>query len=251
MPKLIARRLSSLPIRPIPITPSVLLYSSTPSKFFLSQALLRTFASACGIFRATQSNNENACSAVEIVFPPGAFSTTTPRRVAVSTSTLSTPTPARPTTRNFLAAFKIFAVTFVWLRMMSAAKSGMASANCVSFNPVCTLASRAPPRVSSSIPRCEIASAIKTFGVIGKKQTSNVQCRMPNVQCQGRNLRTHGGSDDDRPSSQPTTDPGPPTVESQSDQLPRGNELIDLRPRRPTLFTVTQVIIDHDPAPVG
>ena len=99
-------------MRPIPITPSVLLYSSTPSKFFLSQCLLRTFASACGILRATESNNENACSAVEIVFPPGAFNTTTPRRVAVSTSTLSTPTPARPTTRSLLPAFKISAVTF-------------------------------------------------------------------------------------------------------------------------------------------
>src|SRR5499427_4448588 len=59
-------------MRPMPITPSVLLYNSTPSKFFLSQCLSRTFASACGILRATQSNNENACSAVEIVFPPGA-----------------------------------------------------------------------------------------------------------------------------------------------------------------------------------
>ena len=39
-------------------------------------------------------------SAVEIVLPPGVFMTTTPRCVAASTSTLSTPTPARPTTRN-------------------------------------------------------------------------------------------------------------------------------------------------------
>ena len=35
------------------------------------------------------------CSAVEIVFPPGVFITTIPRRVAAATSMLSTPTPAR------------------------------------------------------------------------------------------------------------------------------------------------------------
>ena len=42
--------------------------------------------------------SEKACSAVEIVFPPGVFMTMMPRFVAASTSTLSTPTPARPMT---------------------------------------------------------------------------------------------------------------------------------------------------------
>ena len=195
------------------------------------------------MFRARLSSNEKACSAVEIVFAPGAFSTTTPRRVAVSTSTLSTPTPARPTTRNFFAAFKIFAVTFVWLRMMRPAKSTMASAKWDSLKPVCTCTSRALSRASSSTPRCEMESAIRTFGVIGKKQTPNVQRRTPNVQCQGRNLRLHSGSDDDQLSSQPATDPSPPTVESQSDQLSRGNELID-RSKDPH----PQLRTDHDPA---
>src|SRR5437870_4293567 len=100
---------------------------------------------------------------------------------------------------------------------MSAAKSGMASANCVSLNPVCSLTSRAPSRVSSSIPRWEMESAIKTFGVIGKKQTPNVQRRRPNVQCRGRNLRLHSSSDDDQLSGQPETDPGPQTVEYYGD----------------------------------
>ena len=85
--------------------PSVLLKSSTPSRFFRSHFPPRSIASACGIFRATQSRSEKACSAVEIVFPPGAFITITPRRVASSTSTLSIPTPARPTTRSFDPAF--------------------------------------------------------------------------------------------------------------------------------------------------
>ena len=40
-------------------------------------------------------------SAVVTVFPPGVFITTVPWSVAAWISTLSTPTPARPTTRNF------------------------------------------------------------------------------------------------------------------------------------------------------
>src|SRR5687768_12817881 len=39
----------------------------------------------------------SVCSAAVITFDWGALATTTPRLVAASTSTLSTPTPARPT----------------------------------------------------------------------------------------------------------------------------------------------------------
>src|ERR1035441_10973658 len=55
----------------------------------------------------------NDSSAVEMVLPPGVFITTTPRWVAASTSTLSTPTPARPTTRNCGAASITLRVTLV------------------------------------------------------------------------------------------------------------------------------------------
>ena len=51
-------------------------------------------------------------SAVETVLPPGVFITTTPRCVAASTSTLSTPTPARPTTRNLRRRLDDFARHF-------------------------------------------------------------------------------------------------------------------------------------------
>ena len=40
------------------------------------------------------------CSAAVTTFDWGALATTMPRRVAASTSTLSTPTPARPITRR-------------------------------------------------------------------------------------------------------------------------------------------------------
>ena len=57
--------------------------------------------------------NEIACSAVVTELPNGVFITTTPRAVAALTSTLSTPMPARPTTRSFFAASSTFGVTFV------------------------------------------------------------------------------------------------------------------------------------------
>ena len=50
----------------------------------------------------------------------GAFTTMTPRRVAASTSTLSSPIPARATTLRFVAAASTASVTRVALRMISA-----------------------------------------------------------------------------------------------------------------------------------
>jgi hypothetical protein len=50
------------------------------------------------MFRASATSRPTACSAAETTVDSGAFATTIPRRVAASTSTLSTPTPARPIT---------------------------------------------------------------------------------------------------------------------------------------------------------
>ena len=83
MPKAIARRAISVPTRPIPRMPRVLLYNSTPSYRWRSHFPARTLASACGMARAMLTRSEKACSAVEIVFPPGVFITITPRLVAV------------------------------------------------------------------------------------------------------------------------------------------------------------------------
>ena len=52
-------------------------------------------ACACGTFRASARSRAIACSAAESTVDSAAFATTIPRRVAASTSTLSTPTPAR------------------------------------------------------------------------------------------------------------------------------------------------------------
>ena len=55
-------------------------------------------ACACGMLRACASSSASVCSAADSTFDCGAFTTITPRRVAASTSTLSRPMPARPTT---------------------------------------------------------------------------------------------------------------------------------------------------------
>ena len=65
------------------------------------------------------------CSAAESTLLCGALTTMTPRLVASSTSTLSTPTPARPTTCSFSPAAITSAVTLVAERMMSPWYSGM------------------------------------------------------------------------------------------------------------------------------
>ena len=60
------------------------------------------------------------CSAAVITFDCGAFATTMPRFVAASTSTLSTPTPARPIARiahcGYFAPFDIV-ITFAAFEM--------------------------------------------------------------------------------------------------------------------------------------
>ena len=67
-------------------------------------------------------------SATATAFAPGVFITTTPRRVAASASILSTPTPARPTTRS-LGAFSISASsTCTAERTTSASASSSAAA---------------------------------------------------------------------------------------------------------------------------
>ena len=62
------------------------------------QAPASRSASACGTLRACASSSAMVCSAADSTFDCGAFTTITPRRVAASTSTLSSPMPARPTT---------------------------------------------------------------------------------------------------------------------------------------------------------
>ena len=87
--------------------------------FFLSHFPDLIDTLAAGIFRDRLSSIAMVCSAAEIVFASGEFTTSIPFSVAVSTAMLSTPTPALPITFNLpaLPASIIPFVTFVPLRM--------------------------------------------------------------------------------------------------------------------------------------
>ena len=112
MPKAWALRATSLPMRPRPTMPSVFLKSSMPEKLLRSHWPALMEAAAWGTGRAPQRRCVKVSSAVAIVLPDGVFMTMTPRSVAASTSTLSTPTPARPTTLRSGAAAMTSAVIF-------------------------------------------------------------------------------------------------------------------------------------------
>ena len=126
-------------------------------------------ASACAMLRARQSSNENACSAVEMVFAARRIQHNDPAACRCFDIDIIDAHAGAADDAQFFAAFKIFEVTFVWLRTISAAKSGMAAARSVSLNPVCTFTSSAPSRESSSMPRCEMESAMKTLGGVMRR----------------------------------------------------------------------------------
>ncbi len=96
---------------------------------FFSHLPARVEVSASGIWRASASISEMACSAVVIELPNGVFMTMTPLAVAAGMSTLSTPMPARPITLSFAAFSRIFGDTLVAERMASPSKLPMISAS--------------------------------------------------------------------------------------------------------------------------
>ena len=87
--------------------------SSIPLQRERSQRPCLSAACACGMLRASATIRPIVCSAAETTVDSGAFATTIPRRVAASTSTLSTPTPARPITFRLRRALDQLAVSFV------------------------------------------------------------------------------------------------------------------------------------------
>ena len=115
-----ARFATPLPMRPMPMTPSVLPRSSTPTNDLRSHAPACIVASAAGILRASESIIAIVCSVAAIVLPPGELMTMIPRSVAAFTSMLSTPTPARPMILSLSARASTSADTFDAERTMRA-----------------------------------------------------------------------------------------------------------------------------------
>ena len=107
--------------------PTVLPASSVPTNFGFSHLPAAIEAAARGTQRSCASSTAKVCSTAETTLPVGELRTRTPRSEAAGTSTLSTPTPARPTTVRRGAAARSAASTFVALRTRSASASASAS----------------------------------------------------------------------------------------------------------------------------
>ena len=166
IPSAAARAATARPMRPKPMIPSVFPCSSAPMKRLRSQFAAFTLLFACATLRASDTSKAIVCSAVVIVFPSGAFITTIPRVVAAGTSMLSTPTPARPTTRSFSALSIKLAVTFVSLRTTRPSQSASASFSASGARPVCFTTSK-PASLKGTRPASLTSSLIRILAVLG------------------------------------------------------------------------------------
>jgi hypothetical protein len=135
MPKARARSVTSLPMRPRPITPRVLPFSSTPMNFARVHSPRLVEACASGMLRQSDSSMAIVCSVADITFAVGALMTRMPRAVQASTSTLSSPTPARPMMRRRVPALTSSCVTAVPLRVMRASDSATAFSRSTPLRP--------------------------------------------------------------------------------------------------------------------
>src|SRR5512137_819662 len=134
------------PMLPMPTTPRVLPASSCPWNFFFSHLPALTLAVAASTLRESDRIIASASSATVVAEPPGVFITTTPRRVAAGRSTLSTPTPARPTTLSRVAASSTLAVTLVALRTASPSYWPTIASSSSGLRPTLTSTSSPAPR---------------------------------------------------------------------------------------------------------
>src|SRR6266542_1341927 len=122
--------------------------------------------------------------------PPGVFITTTPRRVAASRSTLSTPTPARPTTRSRVAFSRSFAVTFVALRTASASYPPTIASSSAGGSPTFTSTSSpasrrirtaSGERSSDTSTRAAIAHLLPSDTIVRRRGTGELAAALPDV----------------------------------------------------------------------
>ncbi len=149
VPKAANRWATSWPIRPSPTTPTVLPKISVPENDDRFQVRSRSVASAAATWRDAANSSAIACSAALWMFDVGALTTSTPRSVAASTSTLSRPTPARATILSLGAAASTSASTVVAERTSSASASGTAASSFSRSGPSTQRTSTWSPRAAT------------------------------------------------------------------------------------------------------
>ena len=158
-----SRWANNCPMWPNPTMPMVFPKISTPVNSDRFQVCCRRVASAAGIWRAVVSSREIACSQAEWMFEVGALATMTPRSVAVAISTLSNPTPARPTIFRWGAASRTSRSTVVAERTRRASASLTALMSSGRLGPSTHRTSTWSPR--ASMVDCASLSAMRTTGL--------------------------------------------------------------------------------------
>ena len=124
----------------------------------------RSAACAGETCRAAASISATASSAAETMLEVGALTTMTPEWVAVRTSTLSSPTPARATTLSRGAAASASASTLVAERTRIASASAIAASSSARSAPLQCRISKSGP--SASTVAGLSSSAIRTTGLL-------------------------------------------------------------------------------------
>src|SRR6058998_749464 len=145
MPSAPASFATSRPMLPMPTTPRVLPFSSALPPCRALQLPSRVQRSTCRARLAHMSISISACSATDCELLPGACTTATPSFVAAGRSTVSRPTPCRPTTLSRLQAAMRLAVH------MGLARNSNPSASAATFrNPASVSSSHTTTRASVS-----------------------------------------------------------------------------------------------------
>src|SRR2546421_1938958 len=166
MPMAPANFATRRPMLPTPTTPRVLPASSVlpslaPALRLAPQSPPRVILSIRSVRLTLASISMSACSATACEFEPGAWTTATPSRVAAGMSTVSSPTPCRPTTRSCLHAAIRLALQFGRMRNRIPCAS--------------TAAFASPASVSSSqtTTRASFSSSAWPSGLIGPASTTS------------------------------------------------------------------------------
>src|SRR5438093_1545856 len=163
MPSAAANFATRRPMLPTPTMPSVLPASSVlPTTRVAPQSPFRVSVSMSRVRLTQASMSISACSATAWEFEPGAGTPATPSRVAAGMSTVSRPTPCRPTTLSFVHAAIRLSVQLGRRRnsIPAASAATLASPASVSSSQTTTRASRS----RSALPSGLIGPASTTRG---------------------------------------------------------------------------------------
>src|SRR3989441_1350792 len=229
------------PTLPTPMMPSVLPFiSSRPCERLLPQSAIRVRRSTTTACLANANMSMTACSATELEFEPGAWTTAMPRSVAALRSMVSRPTPCRPTTLSCLQPAIRERVHAGLVRKR------MPSASCATLS--------IPASVSSldTSTRASLSSSLMPSAWMGPARTTKgFMALLFSVWKVGGDLL--GGDEHDagrfqreRPAVEPAEelDLGPPFRAEHAQELVDGVQADFHLPEEPTIFLEPPALLD-------